>query len=439
MPKTSRHFSPPTKVTNRAVAVVAVLIFCGAFAHAQAPAAASLQARGPIDESPDSAASDDIVRDRKLVNWNEYDGKHFSIRGGGGFLIDYAGFAQDDVSKQQISIQPKYQLRDARVLFRGKLKFIKSRSVNWSAGIMWNQATHEWQFRQSGLTIDVPEIWGSIFVGRTKEGISMNKIMVGYHGWTSERATANDAMLPILADGIKWLGYSEKLHMVWNMGFFGNVLNKNLAFSTYRHTFVGRAAYVNISPSGRTVLHAGAGYRFGTPEDDKIQLRSRPEVYPTTYFIDTGSFAATNTQILAPEAYYRSGPWLFGTEYMIQRVKAPASGNPLFHGGEWFASWIATGETRTYSTRCGCFEAVSPRRTVFEGGPGAWEVVTRFSRTDLDGGTLKGGTFWRFTPMVNWHMSDHVRLEFSYGVGTLDRFGLSGVTQFFQTRLQLSL
>jgi hypothetical protein len=36
-------------------------------------------------------------------------------------------------------------------------------------------------------------------------------------------------------------------------------------------------------------------------------------------------------------------------------------------------------------------------------------------------------------------MSDNVRLEFSYGVGKLDRFGLGGITQFVQTRLQLSL
>ena len=41
--------------------------------------------------------------------------------------------------------------------------------------------------------------------------------------------------------------------------------------------------------------------------------------------------------------------------------------------------------------------------------------------------------------MVNWHLSDHVRLELAYGYGSLDRFGLVGKTQFFQTRLQLLL
>jgi phosphate-selective porin OprO/OprP len=35
--------------------------------------------------------------------------------------------------------------------------------------------------------VDVPELWGRLFIGRTKEGISMNKIMVGYYGWTMER------------------------------------------------------------------------------------------------------------------------------------------------------------------------------------------------------------------------------------------------------------
>jgi phosphate-selective porin OprO/OprP len=41
--------------------------------------------------------------------------------------------------------------------------------------------------------------------------------------------------------------------------------------------------------------------------------------------------------------------------------------------------------------------------------------------------------------MVNWHLSDNARLEFVYGYGVLDRFGLQGATHFFQTRLQLSM
>ena len=45
----------------------------------------------------------------------------------------------------------------------------------------------------------------------------------------------------------------------------------------------------------------------------------------------------------------------------------------------------------------------------------------------------------RHIAMVNWHLSDHVRLEMAYGYGSLDRLGLIGKTHFFQTRLQLQL
>jgi phosphate-selective porin OprO/OprP len=66
------------------------------------------------------------------------------------------------------------------------------------------------------------------------------------------------------------------------------------------------------------------------------------------------------------------------------------------------------------------------------------EAVLRFSYIDLDGGSLRGGRFWRLTPMVNWHLSDNLRLEVAYGYGTLDRFDLEGTTQFFQSRIQMT-
>ena len=65
--------------------------------------------------------------------------------------------------------------------------------------------------------------------------------------------------------------------------------------------------------------------------------------------------------------------------------------------------------------------------------------MLRFSYTNLDSGSLEGGKFWRVTPMVNWYLSDNLRLELAYGYGRLDRFDLQGDTQFFQVRLQMVL
>ena len=112
---------------------------------------------------------------------------------------------------------------------------------------------------------------------------------------------------------------------------------------------------------------------------------------------------------------------------------------PTFHAADAVAAWLITGETRGYNAPGGYFEAISPDRTVFDGGLGAWEAVLHFSYIDLDDETFHGGKLWRITPMVNWHLSDNIRFELGYGYAMLDRAGVEGNTQFVQSRLQLTL
>jgi phosphate-selective porin OprO/OprP len=392
----------------------------------------------PIDDTIEAGEADAVEPARRLVRWNEYEGPFFTIRFGGGLLYEYARYSQDKNSKAQIDLTPEAKLRDTRLLFKGRLKF--KRSVTWSAGLMYDGPTDEWLVRETGVMIEMPEISGHLFVGRSKEGFSLNKIMVGYAGWTQERSTINDATIPILADGIKWLGYAPKIHLLWNVGAYADWLSEGQGFSTYDNQFVGRVAWLPyLSTDGGRLLHLGINLRYGHPNEGTLKLRSRPESFPSPYFVDTGDFAAKSTRMTSLEAYSRRGSVLIGSEYFFQKVDAPESGDPLFHGGEVAATWLITGETRSYNTRGGFFNQVSPARPVFQGGPGGWELVGRVSYIDLDSGSLQGGRFWRLTPMVNWYLSDHVRLEMTYGYGTLDRFELRGKTHFFQTRLQLQM
>jgi phosphate-selective porin OprO/OprP len=139
------------------------------------------------------------------------------------------------------------------------------------------------------------------------------------------------------------------------------------------------------------------------------------------------------------EVYYRRGSLLFGSEYWWENIHSPSKGNPTVNGGFVLCTWLLTGETRPYNMVGGLFKDISPKRTVFEGGPGAWELVLRYSTVDLNSKGINGGKFQRFTPMMNWYLSDNVRLELGYGYGHLDRFNLKGNTQFFQTRIQFQL
>jgi phosphate-selective porin OprO/OprP len=391
-----------------------------------------------VDTVDAGEMDDDIDRaPRKMASWQEYRGPHFTARAGLGFLVDTSSYAQDDASKEQIKMLPAQGLRDFRFVLGGGFPSLP-RKVTWNVGIMYNGPTHSWVIRQTGIMVAVPKLWGNIFIGRSKEGFSLNKVMVGYDGWTLERSTMSDATIPILADGFKWLGYTPKHGFLWNFGYFNDWLSQNQSFSTYHNQTVLRVAWLPIhSDEKRTVLHLGVNLRNGSPKQGQIQFRSRPEAFLAPYFIDTGKFPSTNTKMAGYETYFRKGPFLLGSEYWWVGVSSPSTHNPTIHGGDFVATWCVTGETRAYNTVQGAFRDVTPKRSVFSGGPGAVELVARYSDINLDSQLISGGKFKRFTPMVNWYLTDYLRLEAAYGIGRLDRFNLKGNTQFFQTRLQL--
>jgi phosphate-selective porin OprO/OprP len=414
----------------------ALLLVCSSAAHAQAPAAAPAQ-DPTITTTMDAAEADGDTPKRDLIKFNEYLWRGFTLRWGGGFLWDYSTYSQDENSESQMAISPVSDLRDFRVLLKGKVPIPH---VTYTLGYMYDKAKDSWRFRQTGIMVDVPKLSGNFFIGRTKEGFSTSKIMVGYQGWTNERATMNDALIPILADGIKWNGYLPNGKFLYNIGFFKDTRSEVETFNKNDKQTVFRGVFLPNAGTTRPLVHIAFQARHALADDGELQYRSKPESYQSqAYAIDTGKFAADYANAYGVELYYRPGPLMFGSEYYFNKVKAPDSGDPMFHGGEAFFAYTLTGEVKPYNARGGYFERLSPAHPVFQGGLGAWELVGRFSYSDMDDKTIAGGKFWRFTPMLNWHMTDNVRLEFVYGYSSLNRFGVVGKTQYFQSRLQLQL
>ena len=433
-----RAWSDFRAASRRWLAVVCVVV-PGVAALGLLATPRTTRAQGPqpatLDTTIEAGEPDYEKPNRKLVKWNEYDGPISTFRLGWGFLLDFATYDQNQESKQQIKMSPDVGVRDFRLLFKGKFK--TKRPLSWSIGAMYDGNDKDWHFRQTGFLVAVPELSGHFFIGRTKEGYSLIKIMVGYDGWTIERSTGLDAFVPILADGVKYMGYSPRTRLLWNVGWFGDALSNRESFSTYHDLVVGRLAWLPIlSDQEGKVLHVAVMAREGSPEDDLIKQRSRPEVFLAPYFVDTGQFPSDFARTTGFEAFYRTRNLLFGGEYNFQDIRSSQKGNPLFHAGEALVSWVITGETRPYNTVGGYFRSISPKRTVFEGGRGAVDAGLRFSYIDLDDGSLQGGKFWRLTPTVNWYLADFLRVEGAYGYGVLDRFGQKGTTQFFQARIQ---
>jgi phosphate-selective porin OprO/OprP len=399
------------------------------------------------DESPSPVESASVNSDegnadeatRRMVAWNEYEGPWFTARLGGGFLYDSANYSQDADSESQFQFDPETYIRDTRLLLKGRLKF--SPRLTYTIGYMYDPAPEKktWFWRQTGIYIDMPEWGGDLFIGRVKEGFSMNKIMVGYNGWTNERATANDSLIPILADGIQLRGSVPGHGIAWNVGLYDDEFTESESFNKNDNTFVARGVWQPLHAKSEDILHLGLAWRYGTADDGTIQYKSRPESFSAPFVIDTGAIPADHSQTIGLETYWQRGPLFLGGEYFFNKNDAPQSGDPSFHGGEIMVTLLTGGERRPYNSKTGVFGGIVTQNSVFDGGRGTWEFVARLSYTDLDDGPIQGGKFWRITPMVNWHMSPNVRLEIAYGYGELDRFGTKGATHFFQTRIQLQL
>ena len=103
-----------------------------------------------------------------------------------------------------------------------------------------------------------------------------------------------------------------------------------------------------------------------------------------------------------------------------------------------FVSYSFTGGTRPYNTSGGIYGFMRVKKSVFKGGWGELEGAVFASTLNLNDGNIKGGQFWRITPMVNWYLSKNIRWEFIYGFGKLDRYDLQGNVQFFESRIQFT-
>jgi phosphate-selective porin OprO and OprP len=388
-------------------------------------------------------ADSTFAKNREDLASNEFVGTDATFRFGAGYIGDFTAYAQSKVFKQQmdsanLDLTPTYATRDFRLLFSGR--FLKTkRYLAYKFAYMYDGDAKVWLIRESGITIGVPELKGHIFIGRTKEGFSMIKVMNGHSGITNERQMALDP-IPILTDGIKYFGYFPKSRILLNLGYYNDFISKGQSFSTLSWQYAARAGWLPINNKDKNkLLYIAGNFEYGKPLDGKFTLKSRPESNPTPQLINTGQFAANKTFSYSGEIFYRSGSLTIGSELISHNFYSKTANNHQFNGGDVIISYLFSGAVRPYNDETSIFGFVPVSKSVFRGGWGEWEGVLHISTFNLNDKEIQGGQFTRITPMVNWYMSRIVRMEFIYGYGILNRYGLKGNVQFFETRIQFTI
>ena len=286
---------------------------------------------------------------------NEFKGPFSTFKIGFGYIVDASTYVQDDVFKKQmdtanIDINPTVQTRDFRILGSGVLTTIK-RTISWKFAYMYDGDDKVWMLRESGITVGVPELKGHIFVGRTKEGFSMIKVMNGHSPWGYERQMALD-VIPIMADGIKWFGMLPKSKIFWNLGYFNDFISKGQGFSTFSWQYVARIGWLPVNnPEKNQTLHIAANLRYAKPLDGKITLKSRPESNNTPQLINTGSFETDHSNHIGAEAYYTNRRFTLGSEVVTHNFNSDKGDDHKFFGGNVMIAYSITGGMRPYKNR----------------------------------------------------------------------------------------
>lgn len=202
---------------------------------------------------------------------------------------------------------------------------------------------------------------------------------------------------------------------------------------------------IQIGFSGASILYSGATGN-GNGGAQTINLQERPQIrVDGTRLISTGGIAAKTGDMWAADF---GGNWdnvFLGGEYAQFTVDRQCGGlsaalvpacssatdvfdHPTFSGWYVEGSWILTGETKSYSpaainNEVGGFNAPVPSRpfSLSGGSWGAWELVARYSSTNLNwhsgqlasptqlAGVL-GGNESVIALGVNWYLNRTVRL-----------------------------
>ena len=162
-----------------------------------------------------------------------------------------------------------------------------------------------------------------------------------------------------------------------------------------------------------------------------MRFSGRPETNVSDKYVDTGNFSGDHADEVSVELLLNHGPYSLLAERFDAAVDSESTGDPHFSG--WYAagSWILTGESRHYFRPGGYASGVLPQRRY-----GSLELVAKYSRLDLEDGTLDGGVLDKWHFGLNWWTSAQWKVGLSWGDADLDKDGLLGNTKMLLLRLQ---
>jgi phosphate-selective porin OprO/OprP len=388
------------------------------------------------------------IRYRDASKWNRFESRPVSGIVVAAVAMDRQHWlSQDNASDQQVGDLEAYEggeIRAFRFGVTGTLNFEKP----WFYQLMG--ATHAFdkgynaddsnELSLLDYRLDIPLPKDIVLsVGKQKEPISMERILLGTQMPMTERPAVLDAMFTFRNVGLSFSGQGAAGRVSWAAGVYNDWFDESQSFSESSNQVVGRITGLAYStPDTSHVLHLGMGVRYNDA-GEALRYAAQPEFGLAPVFVDTGDFRADRTITYDLEASWRYGPYWVSAEWVRNDIDAPYLGNPQLGGYHITGSWILTGEMRPYNRRNGTLGPVPVARSIDHGGYGAWELTGRYSSVDLSDGSLSGGEMDIFSLGLNWILKPTFMLNLNYRHVDLDRFGIVGKSDGLMGRVILMM
>jgi len=381
--------------------------------------------------------------------WNVFRTKPITGVFGGAILIENTRWlSQDNNNEQQVGELSQYEGGSMRA-FRAGLGGTFNFKEPWIYVFSFGTRAFERGFEQGDLDefvlydyrVSIPIGSATLSLGKTKETISMSRLSAMiYEPGQQERASVADGLLPSRNIGIVFNNTFLKERMTWSAGVFNNWFETGQSFSNNPTVITGRITGLPyMSEDASHYLHLGIAGRYSNAAGG-IRYKTKTEIFSGPVSVDTDLIDdAASTFHYELEFAWVKGPFILMSEYIQSTVSSSKFNNPKFFGYNILASYVLSGEMRTYNKRSGLVNRVNVANGVNTGGWGGLEVFCRWSSIDLIDKNIDGGEMNTFSLGLNWTPIPAIQVNMNYRYSTLDRFEQTGKNHGLVTRLAFIL
>ena len=371
----------------------------------------------PAKKKPETEQTDFRVYWKEGLNLATLEGD-FKLKIGGRLQTDWLWSSEDNAIKSDVGEQ-----EDGVEIRRTHLDF---------SGLIYGNVEYKLQFDFAGGDAVLKDAYlcltdfplGQLWMGHFKEPFSLEELTSNKYITFMERALPN-IFAPSRNTGFMLHNVASDERMTTAIGVFRDTddFGENVDDGGYNVT--GRVTVLPIyEEKGSNLLHLGAAYSYRNP-DDSIRYRQRPEAHLADRFVDTGSFAGDQVDLVGLDAAWVNGPLSLQGEYMMADADRLGSGSDVKFDGYYVqASYFLTGEHRNYKTSEGAFSRIKPKKNYSAaGGTGAWEIKARYSGLDLSDRDITGGKLNNTTAGLNWYLNPNTRIMWDYVHADKDDIG----------------